>query len=94
MNKINTKLLFAYILFAFLVLILHTTSINSYPVGACDIENCEDEIAEQLDDEEVDPCDYSDNEKFPNDFIENILDDSESRHPKGRPPDTADSKDL
>ncbi|CAG8440583.1 10403_t:CDS:2 [Funneliformis caledonium] len=32
--------------------------------------------------------DNSDNENFPNDFIENIL-DSESRRPKGRPPDTA-----
>ncbi|CAG8557059.1 8650_t:CDS:2, partial [Funneliformis mosseae] len=31
----------------------------------------------------------SDNENFPNDFIENILDDSESRIPKGKPPDTA-----
>ncbi|CAI2186181.1 19245_t:CDS:2 [Funneliformis geosporum] len=55
MNKINTKLLFAYILFAFVILSLHAITVNSYPVGACDIENCEDEIADELDDEELDP---------------------------------------
>ncbi|GBC04864.1 hypothetical protein RclHR1_05900011 [Rhizophagus clarus] len=41
------KLLF-YILFIIAILsFLHTTSVYSYPVGACDIENCEDEMAER-----------------------------------------------
>ena len=33
--------------------------------------------------------DNSDNENFSNDFIKNILDDSEIKHLKGRPSDTA-----
>ncbi|CAB4417375.1 unnamed protein product [Rhizophagus irregularis] len=48
-----------YILSIIVILsLLHTSSVYSYPVGSCDIENCEDEMAER----EYNPDPWSDEE--------------------------------